>query len=591
MPDSNLSVSQKEQFRMRWSMYGLTLEQGLMLRRKAFVDLFFLGKELLGYHKLTETAHREVCDFFVKKDPDSTDFEAFAKAYEGKHERLLFLPRGGYKSTIDICDNVQWIIVFPDIRINVMTDRLDLAQEFVSGTKRHFTLNDDGTPREINGKPSLFQILFPEHCAPGKGEFSGNTTPQWTTPARTNFRVLGPTIRAAAIDAGKTGTHCDLLKIDDAITPESVGTGKSVGTNLRNITQKISMARNLRERYGFTDMIGTPQHGQDYLCQVLENEKKLAKHNRPANVATLVRPAAKLKDYVDPKPPVDEWTEETVDMWCPEVIALGQIQQEWSLPGGRDTVATQLLLDVSLKSQVKFKLDELIAATKPWQAIPRDGLMVIPFDLAYSTTSAADYTVGLPGMISGGRVYVVDMVRGKFDEFELPKVIATLIYKWRPQRVAIENSQGAKWLDREIRREMEKLGYQVNIEYVTIGKGTWKRNEVNAGPTVRLLGDKRLIFSAAIPELQSLYEELTNFPNPNHKDDIVSALNMLCNHFVTAEQLTVQETSQPTSLAKEKLLHEMMHGYGRGTPMVPQLPRVTAEGYGLLEPILGDLPE
>lgn len=600
MPDSTLTSNQKELLRQRWAPYGIKLEEGLKLRRLAKTDHWFLAVDLLGYTKFNEQAHREVFAHFVQKDPDAPTFEAFARAYQGLHDRLLMLGRGGFKSTADIVDKCQFIICFPDIRINILTDRLELSQEFVGGIKGHFTLELNGDPKTMpSGGPSMFQILFYEFCDTAPSNYSGNQTPQWTTPARRDRSILSPTVRARGLDAGKTGTHCDVLAIDDAITPESVGTGKSVAGNLRNIESKISMARKLVATYGFIDNIGTPQHALDYNSQTVTRERKRAKEGLAPLTQVLIRPAMKVKEGFEGRT-LDELTEDQVEMWCSEIIPFAYLQEEWQKPSGRDTVATQYLLDVSLKQLVKFTREQLVQATVPPQRIPiSGGLMVIPWDLAYSQTTKADFTVGLPTRIAGGRFYVVDKVRGRYNEDDLPKIIALTVYKWMPDRVAIENSQGAKWLRREIQREMEALGCpDIPIEYVDLGQGVWRRNEVNAGPTVRLLGDHRLFFSTAIPKIEEIYDELEAFPNPAHKDDIVACLNLAVNYFMSEAELTVQsshvESEGPMHDSHtDHLWQEQLYGYGSGLRAEPEAmaPAAPQEGYGLLPDILGGLPE
>ncbi len=595
MPDHRLTPQERRIFAERWEPYGITLEQGLKLRRAARTDLFFLAKDLLGYDKLTEHAHREVTEHFVVKDPDAEDFEAFARNYYGLHDRLLMLCRGGFKSTCDIADKVQWIIVFPDIRINILTDRLELSQEFVAGIVGHFTLQLNGEPALVNGEVSMFQVLFYEFCEATIRNFTGTLqTPQWTTPARRNRRILSPTVRARGLDAGKTGTHCDVLAIDDAITPESVGTGKSVAGNLRNIENKIAMARKLVVSYGFVDNIGTPQHALDYNAQTVSRERKRVKEGLPALTKTLIRPAMRPRPGYEGVP-FDELEEAMVEMWCPEIVPFSYLMEEWHRPAGRDTVATQYLLDVSLKQLVKFYREQLVRATLPANRIPPSGgLTVIPWDLAYSQTARADFTVGLPMRITGGRFYVLDKIRGRFNEDELPAAIAATIYRWNPDRVAIENSQGAKWLRREIQREMEKFGCEVAIEYVDIGQGVWRRNEVNAGPVVRLLGSERLFFSMTIPRIEEIYDELEAFPHPQHKDDLVACLNLGVNHFMTTAELTVQESyaAAPPQNEAELLWHEQLYGYGHGQHFEEPAPIVEDRGaYGLLPSILGGVPE
>src|SRR6185369_6284684 len=125
--------------------------------------------------------HEEICnDFFVRKDPTVATFKDFANTYIDKKERLLLVPRGGFKSSIDMADCVQWVICFPEVTILVLTGVLDLARDFVAEIKSHFTLAEGGNapvglfvskknlqPRLMpDGSSSLFQVLFPEHCIP-----------------------------------------------------------------------------------------------------------------------------------------------------------------------------------------------------------------------------------------------------------------------------------------------------------------------------------------------------------------------------------------------------------------------------------------
>src|SRR5437660_2231467 len=91
-------------------------------RQRAKTDLFFLAKYVLGKDMMEEGTHRRVCDFFIQKDETiSIGEQSWIK------ERLLLYPRGGFKSTIDVCDAVQWILNFPNIRILFLTATDDLA--------------------------------------------------------------------------------------------------------------------------------------------------------------------------------------------------------------------------------------------------------------------------------------------------------------------------------------------------------------------------------------------------------------------------------------------------------------------------------
>ena len=93
---------------------------GEEVRRRCQRDLFWMCRYFLWEtmpegagadiedNLITEDPYRVVCDLFVKKDPSKP-----IKDQDEFKNRILLWPRGGMKSTIDICDTVQWILCFP----------------------------------------------------------------------------------------------------------------------------------------------------------------------------------------------------------------------------------------------------------------------------------------------------------------------------------------------------------------------------------------------------------------------------------------------------------------------------------------------
>jgi phage terminase large subunit-like protein len=577
VPDSLLSQGQLAELERQWKRYGLTLPKGLELRRRARTDLFYLSNKLLG--KTLAPCHQEVCDFFVHKDPDATDFLKFAESYDyphvdswgrmcrGSRESLLWLMRSGLKSAIDICDKVQWIICFPDIRIRILTDVLGLAQQFVGSVVGYFRLQTNGDPQEIQGKPSLFQILFPEFCeVHGRDEFAANEIPKWTTPARKNRLLLAPTIIAGSLEAGKTGSHCDVLVFDDAITPENMGkTEKSIATNLKGINRRISMTLRLLDHPGFAEFIGTPQHPLDYLSQKVTAENERMVKRLPPQCRVLIRPAYVPVPGKEGLPP-DKLTRDDVVEWWPERMPFEEVRRLWDEPEGHDTVATQLLLDVSLKQSVKFTRQALLAATVPWNRIPRQGKRVMSIDLAYSTKPRADFTCMGTAQIEEARFYLTGLKRGKFGPRVMANEIAMEIFKQRPDSVIIEDSVGAQWLHNDVDRELAKLGYDgAAIEWVGLGQGKFQKIVLDADLLVRLLGELRLLLSTEIEKLEDVYEELEAFPSPKHHDDVVAMLNQMCRRFLTEADLSIARSSEAARRMEDSLWEQGIHGYAAET--------------------------
>src|SRR5208282_1897626 len=218
--------------------YGITPEKVLRYRFMAQTNLFALchllekyrdcsDKEYIWTDGTVHNVHEEVCNsFMVQKDPTKNTFKQFATEYVDLKERLLLVPRGGFKSSIDMADCVQWVINYSEITIMILTGVLDLANDFVKEIRGHFKL-DDGEHEDVNlmgtkkaikprtmqdGTPFMFQVLFAEHCiAKDDGRAS-----EFQTPAASLIEKEC-TIFAASIDQNLSGWHVGVMKLDDVV--------------------------------------------------------------------------------------------------------------------------------------------------------------------------------------------------------------------------------------------------------------------------------------------------------------------------------------------------------------------------------------
>ena len=594
-----LADERKNELAVYWSKYKHQVEQqygydlikeGLTLRHRCQTDGFWLAKEILGYRYFSK-CHEELFStpeqegFFTLKDP-SKSFKEWADADKGLHDRLLFLPRGGFKSTADIVDVIQYFLCWSSIRVNIMTGTVSLAEEFTGVIKGHFTLTpledkdkktwtgpfQPGLPKsfdegDLDGKLRLVQILFPEHCEPKPGE-----QPEWTTPART-ADVAGPTIRATSLDKNTTGTHCDVLKIDDGTTAENTNNAERI----KEVNKKISMARKLCEPYGYKDRIGTPYHANDNLTSTVKDEEIRFRNGQPALVKVLMHPVGIIKPgYEDLTP--DLLQDHMIDLWFPERLTVDYLKKEYAEAVKTNDTATfysQFFLDLNKSFETKFRRELMVARTV--DTCPQSGMTFEAWDLAYSEQKGAKYTVGIAGLFTMQGIYIVDMVRGRFSEYELPAVMANFAHKWKPRRVAVEDSMGARWLNAEIRREQERLRIHVPFEFVNLGKGSKANSkEVKAKPAVRLLGDGRLYFWKAMSGLEELYNELEAFPKGTYTD-IVCSLSLLVNHFSAfADTSPVPQTTVTDSM--ERLRRDLVYGLGAFAPRVQDATMLATQG-------------
>jgi hypothetical protein len=157
------------------------------------------------------------------------------------------------------------------------------------------------------------------------------------------------------------------------------------------------------------------------------------------------------------------------------------------------------------------------------------------------------------------------MKRGKYNEYELPCIIAAAAHQWNPKTICIEESVGVKWMGREAYREMAKLGVKVPIRFVTLGQGNKSKSKSEkAGPVLRYLGDNRMVFLYSMPGKEELYDELSKFGTAaSTHDDIVDALAILVNQFAAyADNSAHIESLGPHDYLNtgERAMHDRIFG-------------------------------
>ena len=562
----------------------LTLQRMFLYRYMAQTNLFSLCHLLEKYCDTTDktyiwtdgtthNTHEEICEFFVHKNPLIPTFKEFATQYVDQKERLLLVPRGGFKSSIDMADCIQWILNWPEVTIMILTGVLDLAVDFVKEIKSHFTLDDGGEegqnlystkkpikPRTVlDGSPFMFQVLFAEHC------IAKDDGPQqeFQTPA-TTFVDKECTVFAASIDQNLSGWHVGVMKLDDVVTNENSRTVDRI----KAVNRQVSIHKAMKIPSGFYDKIGTWYDTDDTYGQDMKHIAKCIKNGDPVQTKVYLRPAwwpnlaAVKAGKVESEMIESDW-----ELWF---NVPGQLTYAFLKAESHDVegFAIKYLNDPTKAHVVKFPLELLHRKTIHSNMLPQTGLVVTCVDTAYSTKNWADYTVILTALIYGGRFYVIDCQRGRWNEYELPCKIAAVANQWRPARMCIEDSVGVKWLGKEIYREMDKLRVRVPVEFVPLGQGNKKNaKDMKAKPVLRYLGDDRLYFANQCVGLEELYTELSNFGTAaGTHDDIVSALSILVDQFCGyADREGRKQAASPDFVLSSQAQQQYDHLYGKGS--------------------------
>lgn len=572
-------------------------------RFMAQTNLFFLCR-LLGYSKVTtneynwfnpqtkgwetHNTHEEICnEFFVQKDPAHfATFEQFASDQTAKKnykQRLLLVPRGGFKSSINMADCVQWILCFPEVTIGILTGKLGLAEDFVGEVKAHFTLDENFEkdseyahfrPRLLKNKltgattVSMIQVLFPEHCVPpGSGKATEFQTPAVTAGDKE------PTIRATGIEQSLAGSHFCLLKLDDVVTEENVETV----TRIEDINHRIGVDKALMHAFGFLDIIGTWYDERDYYGKQIAYDDKLFLAGQRNATMKIYRRAVwwPTAECLQAGKVESEWTANDVHLWFQQVLTFDLMKE--SAQTESDVFAIKYLNDPRQINKIKFPRELLIRRTINHSLCPHQGMIVTTVDTAYSTQSWADYTVIMTAIIHGGRFYIINMVRGRFNEYDLPAVIASVGYKWKPKQIIIEEVMGTAFVKREIRREMEKLKISIPLRSAGLGQGNKARSKtMKAKPVLRLLGDQRMFFVNSCEGLEDIYTELSQFTGTadDKHDDIVSAISLLAEVFAPYADMSKQINAVDTAYAADSQAyahHQMIYGLGKYAETNPSI--------------------
>ena len=518
------------------------------VRRRSEQDLYWLNAYFLwesnpesagkpiSFNKISEAVHRPICDLFVKKDKTKSiaDQDLLYK------ERMILYPRGGFKSTCDVGDAVQWILNFPEVRILFLTADDDLGTGFVDLAKSHFVIKTQD--------PSLMNLYFPEYSVVEKhlGPADKFTCPLWA--AKQIMRVE-PTIQASTIESTLSGPHYEVIKSDDPVSTRNSQTLDQCQKVIKNYHINIKM----RMSYGYLDLIGTRYADEDLYGDELDKNIGTITVTRGLDLPTkrpweltvnettgkkiLIGSAWKITDdamrqVAEGKLSENELKEEHYCVLFPENLAYSvlrklQLEDEFSFE-------SQMNQNPRPKSHVIFDRPLLTRCTVPFTAVPTGGPICILWDFAFSIEKKRDYSTAGVGIFNDkGQLFVLDLVRERFSPTGLATKFVDLVQHWHPSIVAVENTSGSNFLEPAIMAEALKRNVQYVIDackatdwFKTDNTKDAKRTRIKALHPM-LTGDL-LFFVAHLPYLEELYTEFERcLVSRRHHDDIPDVISQM----------------------------------------------------------------
>ena len=405
-------------FQIRWTLAAVkrySKEDQDLLRHLCQSDLRFLANCILRpsntkkFPSLVEKVHGQIIDSLPKADPAKDILE-----WDTRDEFVTLASRGMLKSTIGAAFLTQVILAAPDVRILVMSGKIDKAKSILAVARKPFFTNE------------VLRYLFPEWAI----EEQDIKLEEFTCPKRDpELDLRDPTISLASFDSIKAGGHYELILFDDA-------TNEQNSQNIENCEKTHNTyddTNELLEPGGYRIFLGTKWHNEDLPEYVRRKGIEEKAKSGDDTVSYFVLPAWKLHqsgtpaeiDRRDLREKQGTLTPEDVEPAWPEKLTTKFLFKIYRK--NRPDFYKQYLLDASLEDTPKSFSEEVLNK----QIVPPSELVQIPYhdrsvvvhwDLASAFTgrrpkSQTDYSCGAIAVFQNStmRMWIAQIVLTHFN--------------------------------------------------------------------------------------------------------------------------------------------------------------------------------
>lgn len=457
-------------------------------------DLWFLASTILRrvYPDLTAHLHKPICDFFVQKEPTKD-----IRMLDPDHNRLLLDARGHFKTTINLCDIMQWMLAFPNITVALFSGTEELTSRMVDEIKQHFLQNGD------------FREIYPD-WVPQKNLNQFGESGSFTLPNRTQIR-REPTLSITTLKSTRAGGHYDIEKFDDVVHEKNSATAKLN----QETSRQFSLTLPLLNPGGYRDVIGTLYHYDCLYAPIIE---------KPKGWKVLVNSALRR----DPDLPL--FRPEAIrfpERFCVDVnndYSKQNLEQIWR--DDPELFASQYMNDPTSLASDQFSMQKLKAHVIDRRDVPGSVNLFMTWDLAYSTKDHSDYSVGVvAGYSHNGTLFVIDICRGRYAPSDVIEEILRQYRRWPVHHVGIEQDQAARMLLPGLEMRQRQMGLHIPIDMIPLKYGGMApvQQILALGP---ILEQHKLWFVDSAQNLEECFREFSRYPKYAH-DDICRAISLM----------------------------------------------------------------
>ena len=418
--------------------------------------------------------------------------------------KLALWPRGSFKSQVFTVGQVSWLIAKdPNIRILVCSETDRQAKKFVQEVMK-----------------IVESEWFVEHFGVQKGKDWRMGSGSFISAQRTRKGVKDPTLQATGVGAVQTGSHWDVVVMDDICSQENTRTAESIESLWHWFGETLAQLDPGCKLF----MIGTLHHYSDIYCRIMEEPTIRKKFD-------ISQHGWSSRRGLNPNEPLPQG--ET--LFFPGKLTRAFIAEQKAMMPPR-LFACFYENHPTTDEQQMFRPEYF--RTIPRDSIPRGCWGYILTDFAFiaeeKKKDRADRTCFWVVLLDPNRVaYVIDFYVGRWKPSDSCKLLCNVWDKWSQQMemkgVAIEKTTHAELIGNlleEIRRDT-----MVRPKIIQIGGRSQESKDMRIESSEPRFRNGDIWFLNSLQDhyqqkWRPMIKEMTEWPFSTH-DDIPDAISDL----------------------------------------------------------------